>query len=108
MTSRLALMAIGAMSAPAGVAVAETINGTRHADSLTGTRGDDRFSAFGGHDFVAAQGGNDTVYTGCGNDVVEADAERPCSAVPGTTLLLGGMGDDRLRGRHGSGVVEGG
>ena len=86
MKSKLLVIALVGMFALAGVALADTINGTRHGDSLSGRPATTRSRALAGNDFVAACDGNDTVYAGPGHDVVEAGG--------GNDTVLGGAGND--------------
>ena len=83
----------------AGIALADTINGTSGPDELTGTQVADDISGGGGNDEISALCGNDLVKGGLGSDTVDGNGNvaGSCSATVGDDeTVIGGGGRDKV------------
>lgn len=103
------VLAIAALVAPAGAALAATVTGTGGDDVLEGTPKADTVRALAGDDVVRTFAGPDVVFAGRGHDEVRAGVGRDeVFGGPGRDLVRGEEGDDVLHGQDGRDPLAGG
>ena len=95
----LALVAALTVALTAGVAVAETFDGTKGNDKLVGTSRADTLNGFAGNDKLYGKGGNDTLKGYIGNDA-------PMRGAAGEDTILGGVGRDSGYGDAGDDFIK--
>ena len=93
----VAVLVAALMTVGAGIALADSFEGTDGRDVIRGTDSSDRIDALAGDDDVFGRGGNDTIFGNRGDDDI--------SGGDGRDRIVSGRGDDFIN-VQGDGKVD--